>query len=129
MTSVTSTARFAVDELLGGPRVSDATPRSALDWVDLIRRGIPSPAVDALTRLTHLTQTELAAAVGIPVRTLARRKREGRLTSGESSRLMRLPRVIARGEEVFEDLDAVLDWLKLERPGRPNPPGLDRDAR
>ena len=108
-----STARSlpAVD-LLGGPQVLTSTPRSALDWVAMIRRGIPSSAVDALTRSTHLSQAELAAAVGIPERTLARRKREGRLTSEESSRLVRLARVVAGGEGVFEDLGAAVDWLK-----------------
>ncbi len=59
-----------------------------------------------LTRSTRLTQSELAAAVGIPERTLARRKREGKLSSAESSRLLRLARVVARGEEAFDDLDA-----------------------
>ncbi len=103
---------FAVDDLLGGPRVLASIPRSALDWVAAIRRGLPSSAVDALTRSTRLSQAELAAAVGIPERTLARRKREGRLTSEESSRLVRLARAVSRGEEVFEDLDAAVDWLK-----------------
>ena len=98
--------------LLGGPRVLVSTPRSPLDWIALIRRGLPSSAVDALTSATHLSKSELAAAVGIPERTLARRKREGRLTSEESSRLVRLARVVARGEEVFEDLGAAVDWLK-----------------
>lgn len=103
---------FGIDDLLGGPRVLTSIPRSALDWVSMIRHGIPSTAVDALTQSTHLTQAELAAAVGIPERTLARRKREGRLTSEESSRLVRLARAVARGEEVFEDLAAAVDWLK-----------------
>ncbi len=103
---------LAVDDLLGGQRVLASIPRSALDWVAVIRRGIPASAVDALTGLTHLTQAELASAVGIPERTLARRKREGKLNSEESSRLIRLARVVARGEEVFEDLDATMDWLK-----------------
>ena len=103
---------LAVDDLLGGQRVLASIPRSALDWVDMIRRGIPASAVDALTGLTHLSQAELASAVGIPERTLARRKREGKLNSEESSRLIRLARVVARGEEVFEDLDATMDWLK-----------------
>lgn len=103
---------FAIGDLLGGARVMASAPRSALDWVDMIRRGLPSATVDALTKVTHLSQAELAAAVGIPERTLARRKREGRLTSEESSRLVRLARVVARGEEVFEDLDVAVDWLK-----------------
>jgi len=110
--TVAARPSFAVDDLLGGPHVLASAPRSPLDWVDVIRRGLPSAAVDALTRSTHLSQAELAAAVGIPERTLARRKREGRLTREESSRLVRLARAVSRGEEVFEDLDAAVDWLK-----------------
>lgn len=110
--ALSAASSLAVDDLLGGQRVLDSIPRSMLDWVAVIRRGIPTAAVDALTRFTHLTQAELAAAVGIPERTLARRKREGKLNSEESSRLIRLARVVARGEEVFEDLDATIDWLK-----------------
>ena len=34
--------------------------------VAVIRRGIPSSAVDALTKLTHLSRAELWSAVGIP---------------------------------------------------------------
>ncbi|AUB82485.1 antitoxin Xre-like helix-turn-helix domain-containing protein [Candidatus Thiodictyon syntrophicum] len=110
--ALSATPSLAVDDLLGGQRVLAAIPRSALDWVAVIRRGIPTGAVDALTRLTHLSQAELANAVGIPERTLARRKREGRLNSEESSRLLRLARVVARGEEVFANLDANIAWLK-----------------
>ena len=32
--------------------------------------------------------------------------------SEESAKLVRLARVIRRAEQVFEDLDAALDWLK-----------------
>lgn len=40
-------------------------PRSALDWVAVIRRGLPAAAVDALTGALRVTQTGLAAAVGV----------------------------------------------------------------
>lgn len=108
----TAPSSLAIDDLLGGQHVLATIPRSALDWITLIRLGIPASAIDALTRLTHLSRSELAAAVGIPERTLARRKREGRLNSEESSRLIRLARVVARGEEVFEDLEAAIHWLQ-----------------
>jgi putative toxin-antitoxin system antitoxin component (TIGR02293 family) len=109
-------ARLSVDDLLGGPSVLAFTPRCALDWVAAIRRGLPFSAVDALTGLTHLSRTELAAAVGIPERTLARRKREGRLNSEESAKLIRLAQAVERGEDVFEDLDTAVDWLKSANP-------------
>lgn len=102
----------AVETLLGGRGVLRVAPRSSLDWVKMIRKGIPAAAVESLTRMVGVSQSELAATLGIPERTLARRKREGMLTSEESAKLVRLARVVGRAHEVFEDLDAALNWLK-----------------
>jgi putative toxin-antitoxin system antitoxin component (TIGR02293 family) len=114
MTSHAATVpgHHSIESLLGGNGVLQAKPRTALDWVAVIRRGISSAAVDAVTRTLRVTQAELAAALGIPERTLARRKKEGTLNSDESARLVRLARVVERAEAVFEDLDAALNWLK-----------------
>jgi len=60
----------------------------------------------------RLSQAELAQALAIPERTLARRKREGALNSDESSKLLRLARVVSRASEVFGDPAAAIDWLK-----------------
>lgn len=100
------------EDLLGGPSVLARMPRSPLDWIAMIRRGLPAATVDALTRGTGLTRGEVATAIDIPERTLARRKQEGRLHADESSRLVRLARVVSRAEEVFENPDAAMDWLK-----------------
>ena len=102
----------AVETLLGGRGVLRVAPRSSLDWVKMIRKGIPAAAVESLTRMVGVSQSELAATLGIPERTLARRKREGMLTSEESAKLVRLARVVGRAREVFENLDAALNWLK-----------------
>jgi putative toxin-antitoxin system antitoxin component (TIGR02293 family) len=111
-TAATAHPALSVEALLGGKRVLHAKPRTPLDWVSVIRHGISSAAVDALARTLHVTQSELAAALGIPERTLARRKKQGMLNSEESTKLVRLARVVERAEKVFEDLDAALDWLK-----------------
>jgi putative toxin-antitoxin system antitoxin component (TIGR02293 family) len=107
-----SPVNLSVESLLGGRGVLHAKPRTALDWVSIIRQGISSAAVDALTGTLHVTQSELAAALGIPERTLARRKKEGMLNSEESAKLVRLARVVERAEAVFGDLDTALNWLK-----------------
>ncbi len=111
-TTQPTTSHISVDNLLGGKRVLPVTPLSPLDWVSIIRCGISSSAIDSLTKFTRLSQAELSAALGIPERTLARRKREGALNSEESAKLIRLARVIERAEAVFEDFDAAIDWLK-----------------
>lgn len=103
---------LSVEALLGGKCVLPARPRTPLDWVSVIRQGISSAAVDSLARTIRVTQSELAVALGIPERTLARRKKEGILNSEESAKLVRLARVVERAQEVFEGLDAALDWLK-----------------
>jgi len=105
-------ATHSVEVLLGGRSILRAAPQTTLDWVSVIRRGISSSAVDALARIIHLSQADLAAALGIPERTLARRRREGALNSEESAKLVRLARVIGRAEEVFASMELALAWLK-----------------
>ena len=102
----------SVENLLGGRGVLRAKPHSALDWIEVIRNGIPAAAVESLLKAMQLSQSELARALGIPERTLARRKREGVLNSEESAKLLRLARVVGRANEVFEDPEAALHWLK-----------------
>ena len=103
---------LTVEGILGGPAVLKRKPRSDLDWVALIRAGLPAAAVDAVTRAVHLSQAELGSTLGIPERTLARRKKEGVLNTEESAKLLRLARTLRRASEVFEDVAAALDWLK-----------------
>ena len=98
--------------MLGGNQVLQDQPRTALDWVAVIRQGIPAASIDSIAKTIRVTKTELAVALGIPERTLARRKKEGLLTSDESAKLIRLARVVERAEEVFEDMPATIDWLK-----------------
>jgi putative toxin-antitoxin system antitoxin component (TIGR02293 family) len=98
--------------VLGGEPVLHARPRSVLDWIALVRRGISAGAVDAAVRVLGIGQAELARALDIPERTLARRKKEGVLNRDESGKLVRLARVVERAVEVFEDEAAALDWLK-----------------
>lgn len=107
-----SSSTRSVEALLGGRGVLHAKPRTALDWVSVIRHGISSSAVEFIAKTIQVTQSELASALGIPERTLARRKREGTLNSEESAKLVRLARVVERAEEVFEDLETALTWLK-----------------
>ena len=103
----------AVETLLGGRSVLRATPQSTQDWIGVIRRGIPARAVEVLTKTIKVSHAELARALGIPERTLARRKREGILSSDESAKVLRLARAVGRANEVFEDPPAAaLHWLK-----------------
>jgi putative toxin-antitoxin system antitoxin component (TIGR02293 family) len=113
MCSATATAPdSAIEALLGGKTVLKKKPTSVLDWVEVIRAGLPAAVIDSLLRTIQLSQAELARAVGIPERTLARRKREGVLNSEESAKVLRLARVVGRANEVFESAESSMHWLK-----------------
>ena len=111
-TAIAPSADSAIEALLGGKAVLKKRPTSVLDWVDVIRNGLPAAAIDSLLGSVQLSQAELARAVGIPERTLARRKREGVLNSDESAKLLRLARVVGRANEVFESTESSIHWLK-----------------
>jgi putative toxin-antitoxin system antitoxin component (TIGR02293 family) len=98
--------------VLGGEPVLNATPGSVLEWIALVRKGISAGAVDAVVRVMGIGQSELSRALDIPERTLARRKKEGVLSSDESGKMVRLAQVIERAVEVFEDERAAMSWLK-----------------
>lgn len=105
---------LTASHILGGKGVLHAHPHSAVEWIELVRKGIPAGAVDAVMRSVGVQQTDLARALDIPERTLVRRKKEGILNQEESGKLLRLARVVERAAEVFEELPSALAWIKSE---------------
>lgn len=103
---------MSVVSLLGGDSVLHARPHTYIEWIEVIRRGISSSAVDALAQSIRVSQSEFSTLLSIPERTLVRRKKEGILSSEESAKLVRMARVANRAGEVFEDFGAALEWLK-----------------
>ena len=92
---------------------------STFDFPDLIRSiaaGFSFSVFDRFLKNTGLPQDQLADLADIPRRTLVRRKREGRLSSEESDRMLRASRLFAKALQLFEgDRDAAVDWLSSEQ--------------
>lgn len=81
------------------------------DVVVAVRTGLPVGALERLHDLLDLPMQELAAVLGIPPRTLTRRRQSGRFTPDESDRLLRLARLAELALAVFEDAEAARTWL------------------
>lgn len=111
-TSLSSSPLRSLESLLRVDRSVPLPSFSALEWVAVIRRGIPASIAISLANSLRITPSELAAALNIPARTLAYRRKNPLLNSEESAKLVRLARVIERGGEVFEDIDTAIDWMK-----------------
>lgn len=86
---------------------------------DLIRqvdRGFSFRTLEALASRSGIPLSQIAAIIGAPPRTLARRKASGRLSAGESEKLLRLSSLFEKTLELFEgDREAALQWLSLPK--------------
>jgi putative toxin-antitoxin system antitoxin component (TIGR02293 family) len=92
---------------------------STIDFRGLLNsvvRGFSYVVFDRFVQNTGLPQDRLADWADIPRRTLVRRKREGRLSSEESDRMLRASRLFGKALQLFEgDRDAAVAWLNNEQ--------------
>ncbi len=77
-----------------------------------LKQGLPISAFEGLQAELEVSSQTLAAATNIAVRTLTRRKREGRLQPDESERLYRIGSLYDRAVEVLGDRDGARHWFK-----------------
>lgn len=84
----------------------------------IVRGGLKYSAIERFQRNTDLSARTVADLADIPLRTLARRKEEGRLLPEESDRLVRASRVFGRALELFEgSIDLARQWLSTPQLG------------
>jgi putative toxin-antitoxin system antitoxin component (TIGR02293 family) len=79
---------------------------------DAVRKGLPFSAFEAVSKHLEITPQHITAVLGIPPRTIARRKAARHLTPQESDRLYRLARAISQAVEVLGTIDKARVWLK-----------------
>jgi putative toxin-antitoxin system antitoxin component (TIGR02293 family) len=102
-----------IQELLGGEDVTGPL-RSDLDIVRMVRRGVPTEAVDHFLRVSQLSFNSIERHV-LARRTFRRRQQaEQPLDPAESDRLLRLVRLVAAADETFGSVDKALAWLSRE---------------
>jgi len=87
-----------------------------IDLQAAIREGFPQEVVEEIMQAAGLGIKELAACLDLSLRSLQRRRREGRLARYESDRIYRLARIIALAKSSLGGRDAATRWLK--RPNR-----------
>lgn len=86
-------------------------PDEGFGLVRLLREGLSVAAVQRLLESGRLTLAEIDRVV-LPRKTLANRRRIGRLTPEQSDRLMRVARVLALTEETFGNPEKAGLWLR-----------------
>jgi len=93
-------------------------PQNPIRIFRRVENGLPLQAFVRFQRVTGVSVGDLAEAVAIKPRTLARRKQQGRLEPEESDRLLRLSRIFGKALELFEgDAEAARQWLATPQRG------------
>lgn len=87
-------------------------PENASAVIAQIQKGLPVKAFTLLKNNLGTTDKELAEVLGIPVSTLARRKKGRRFPFGESERIFRIARLFDLAVNVFGSNDMARKWLK-----------------
>jgi putative toxin-antitoxin system antitoxin component (TIGR02293 family) len=81
-----------------------------------VMRGFPYKSLTTFAENFGVSPAVLAQTVGIPERTLARRRAAGRLAPDESERLLRLASIFEKTVALFEgDIPAAVQWLSTPK--------------
>ena len=103
----------AITELLGGAQTIQCEPTSEMDFISLVRKGLPvQSAVSAAKSLTLGEHKTFAWLRSSKARAARSGSRENRLRAGESERLLRLVRVAAAATNVLGSRDKAVRWLQ-----------------
>jgi len=89
-----------------------AKTTSQRELIQHIKNGLAFSVLESLALVTGQPLPELATRVGIPPRTLARRKSAGRLSMEESERVVRLSALYEKASELFHgDIAGARQWM------------------
>ena len=86
---------------------------TAQQRIQAIKNGLAYNVFENLGKDLELPTSELAQIIGVPQRTLQRRKQEGFFSSDESDRLFRIVRLVERSKEVLGE--SGISWLKTPK--------------
>jgi putative toxin-antitoxin system antitoxin component (TIGR02293 family) len=83
-------------------------PPTIAGITEILSAGLERKSFDRLKEIAGVSNEQLGTAIGIPMRTLARRVKFGR---DESERILRVASAFQKTIEVFDDLDKARRWF------------------
>ena len=88
-------------------------PTDLNDLIGILKQGLPIGVFDNLRERLDVPEKMLASTVNIAYRTLSRRKKEGRLKTDESERVLRIAKLYEKALDVLEDAELARQWFKM----------------
>jgi putative toxin-antitoxin system antitoxin component (TIGR02293 family) len=82
------------------------------DLADLVRQGLAFQALSVVMEGYAIPRESACRLLHLSHRNFLRRREQGRLSPDESDRLVRLARILAHANRVFEDAGASAEWIR-----------------
>ena len=102
-------------ELLGGERTIRCRPTNEMDFVGLVRRGLPVQSALFAAKSLAIGEEQTFSWLHISRKTAARRKSEHQpLRAIESERLLRLVRLAAAATDTLGNREKAVRWLQKQ---------------
>ena len=98
-------------KVIGGTKNFVQRLSDAEELRKLLVEGFPYPPFESVLKRLGLSRSQIGRALGLPERTLARRKQEGRFQSLESDRIFRFLQIAAHAIETIGEDDKAGQWL------------------
>lgn len=98
-------------ETLGGKSVLKRNISSETQLREAVREGLPYESLAAVVEKLGIKGNQISAVIQLPLRTIARRKKEKRLEPDESDRVVRLARILAMAAYVLGSEQKASLWL------------------
>ncbi|MEJ2219865.1 MAG: hypothetical protein P8X80_03520 [Desulfobacterales bacterium] len=89
----------------------DIKSKNINDMIQKVQKGLPVRSFEKLGKKLGVSDTLLSRILNIPMRTLTRRKHQGRLNAEESEKVLRIAKLYDKALDVFEDEGATEKWL------------------
>jgi putative toxin-antitoxin system antitoxin component (TIGR02293 family) len=115
MTSYNDSSLDRRIQMILGPGVKNKKPSAGYLRASVLK-GLPFSSFEAVQKEIDLPQNQLSEILGIPARTIARRK-DKHLTAIESDRLYRVAWVLAFTADVLGNIEKARSWLKTPNRG------------
>lgn len=112
-------------DALGGRKVFKHRIANLDELRETVKAGLPYASLEALIGKLGLAREEAAAALHLPQRTIARRKKERKLQADESDRVLRFARVSALAVATLGSEEKAGQWLRRPNRALGNRPPLD----
>lgn len=89
--------------------------RSREDAIAILKKGLPVSSFEKLHKEMKVSSSELARFAHISIRTLQRRRQQGRFQTDESERLLRVGVLFDQAVDVLGGVDAARAWLQAPK--------------